>query len=75
MGAEDEEEGVLEVAKERESAMDLDMVISAIPPAPHRDSSSGSHMFFRPAEQHSIENEMSSDRGGSGRERETIITK
>lgn len=48
----DEEDGVLEVARERESAMDLDMVISAIPPAPHRDSSSGSHMFLRPAEQY-----------------------
>ena len=52
----DEEDGVLEVARERESAMDLDMVISAIPPAPHRDNSSGNHMFLRPAEQNSIEN-------------------
>ena len=58
---EEKEEGVLEVARERESAMDLDMVISAIPPAPHRDSSSGSHVFLRPAEQNRIGNDESEE--------------
>lgn len=37
--------------RDSESAMDLDMVISAIPPAAHRDSSSGNHMFLRPTKQ------------------------
>ena len=47
--------------------MDRDMVIKAIPPAAHNDSSSGVHIFFRPNRKHH-ENRIGKDGmdGGDG---------